>query len=100
MYRDNRWERVKLAYDALVHAEGGEASSAIQAIEVSYANHITVKELAELAGYNQTTVGYLRQGRTTHPQFPMVVDLAMAVGLKLNWSQIDDEDASTSGNDA
>ena len=41
MDRDKRWERVKLAYDALVNALGLEATSAINAIENAYANNIT-----------------------------------------------------------
>ena len=36
MDRDKRWERVKLAYDALVNGEGLKASSAVDAIENSY----------------------------------------------------------------
>ena len=36
MDRDKRWERVKLAYDALVNGEGQKASSAVDAIESSY----------------------------------------------------------------
>jgi 2,3-bisphosphoglycerate-independent phosphoglycerate mutase len=36
MDRDTRWERVKLAYDAIVHAEGRRAASAGEAIESSY----------------------------------------------------------------
>jgi 2,3-bisphosphoglycerate-independent phosphoglycerate mutase len=41
MDRDKRWERVKLAYDALVKGEGEKATDAIAAIENSYANNIT-----------------------------------------------------------
>ncbi len=37
MDRDKRWERVKLAYDCLVHAKGNRASSASEAISMSYA---------------------------------------------------------------
>ena len=37
MDRDKRWERVKLAYDCLVHAKGNSAHSAKEAIELSYA---------------------------------------------------------------
>jgi 2,3-bisphosphoglycerate-independent phosphoglycerate mutase len=37
MDRDTRWERVKLAYDAIVHAEGQRAASVGEAIEASYA---------------------------------------------------------------
>jgi 2,3-bisphosphoglycerate-independent phosphoglycerate mutase len=36
MDRDTRWERVKLAYDVIVHAEGQRAPSAEAAIEASY----------------------------------------------------------------
>ncbi len=41
MDRDNRWERVKLAYDALVHGMGEKNTSATEAIELSYAQNIT-----------------------------------------------------------
>lgn len=37
MDRDNRWERVKKAYDLLVHGIGSPAESAVQAIQESYA---------------------------------------------------------------
>jgi 2,3-bisphosphoglycerate-independent phosphoglycerate mutase len=36
MDRDTRWERVKLAYDAIIHAEGQRAPSAEEAIASSY----------------------------------------------------------------
>jgi 2,3-bisphosphoglycerate-independent phosphoglycerate mutase len=36
MDRDTRWERTKLAYDAIVHARGLHAPSAVAAIEESY----------------------------------------------------------------
>jgi 2,3-bisphosphoglycerate-independent phosphoglycerate mutase len=36
MDRDNRWERTKLAYDAIVHGEGLRAESAAEAIEQAY----------------------------------------------------------------
>jgi 2,3-bisphosphoglycerate-independent phosphoglycerate mutase len=41
MDRDKRWERVKLAYDALVKGEGNQNKSAALAIESSYAENIT-----------------------------------------------------------
>jgi 2,3-bisphosphoglycerate-independent phosphoglycerate mutase len=41
MDRDKRWERVKLAYDCLVKGEGPVATSAIAAIEQSYAAEVT-----------------------------------------------------------
>ncbi len=36
MDRDTRWERTKLAYDAIVHAQGLRATSAAEAIAASY----------------------------------------------------------------
>ncbi len=36
MDRDRRWERTKLAYDAIVHAEGLRAASAAEAVESAY----------------------------------------------------------------
>jgi 2,3-bisphosphoglycerate-independent phosphoglycerate mutase len=41
MDRDKRWERVKLAYDALVNGVGERATDAIAAIENSYVHNIT-----------------------------------------------------------
>ena len=41
MDRDNRWERVKLAYDALVNGLGEKSQDLIQSISNSYANDIT-----------------------------------------------------------
>jgi 2,3-bisphosphoglycerate-independent phosphoglycerate mutase len=41
MDRDNRWERVKLAYDVMVHADGQKVNTAIEAIENSYAAGVT-----------------------------------------------------------
>jgi 2,3-bisphosphoglycerate-independent phosphoglycerate mutase len=41
MDRDNRWERVKLAYDALVNAKGPTATSALEAIQASYGLNVT-----------------------------------------------------------
>lgn len=41
MDRDKRWERVKKAYDLLVHGQGTPATSAVHAVEASYAKGIT-----------------------------------------------------------
>ena len=41
MDRDKRWERVKLAYDALLNGIGEKATDAIAAIENAYAKNIT-----------------------------------------------------------
>jgi 2,3-bisphosphoglycerate-independent phosphoglycerate mutase len=41
MDRDKRWERVKLAYDALVNGVGEKATDAVAAVENSYSKNIT-----------------------------------------------------------
>ncbi|MBS1608923.1 MAG: 2,3-bisphosphoglycerate-independent phosphoglycerate mutase [Bacteroidetes bacterium] len=41
MDRDKRWERVKLAYDAMVNGIGEKATDALAAIEQSYRENIT-----------------------------------------------------------
>lgn len=41
MDRDKRWERVKLAYDALVNAVGEKTEDVLKAVEASYAHEVT-----------------------------------------------------------
>jgi 2,3-bisphosphoglycerate-independent phosphoglycerate mutase len=41
MDRDKRWERVKLAYDAMANGTGEKTTDAIAAVENAYANNIT-----------------------------------------------------------
>ena len=41
MDRDKRWERIKLAYDALIHGIGELSTDAVAAIEESYRNKVT-----------------------------------------------------------
>ncbi|NIJ43707.1 2,3-bisphosphoglycerate-independent phosphoglycerate mutase [Wenyingzhuangia heitensis] len=41
MDRDNRWERVKLAYDAVVKAEGTPSTDAVATLKENYANDVT-----------------------------------------------------------
>lgn len=41
MDRDRRWERVKLAYDLLVHGEGKQTDNILEAVQASYDEGIT-----------------------------------------------------------
>lgn len=41
MDRDKRWERIKLAYDAIVNGIGIHSTNIFEAIEISYAKNIT-----------------------------------------------------------
>ena len=53
MDRDNRWERVARAYEAIVHAKGAEAASAPEAVAAAYARGETDEFIAPtvIAGY-------------------------------------------------
>lgn len=56
MDRDKRWERVKLAYDALVHAEGDKTQNIVQSIKDNYENDVTdefIKPLIATDANNQ-----------------------------------------------
>ena len=41
MDRDKRWERIKLAYDALVNGTGLKTDNVLEAVKASYANAVT-----------------------------------------------------------
>ncbi len=41
MDRDKRWERVKIAYDLLISAQGYQAKDMVEAMELSYADGVT-----------------------------------------------------------
>ena len=41
MDRDNRWDRVQKAYNAIVMGQGNEADNAIDAIDASYKEDVT-----------------------------------------------------------
>jgi len=49
MDRDKRWERVKKAYDLLVHGKGASHTDAHSGIMASYANHITDEFIEPIA---------------------------------------------------
>jgi 2,3-bisphosphoglycerate-independent phosphoglycerate mutase len=50
MDRDNRWERVKLAYDLMVHATGTPAADPIAAVQASYASGVTDEFIQPIVG--------------------------------------------------
>ncbi|WP_426483111.1 2,3-bisphosphoglycerate-independent phosphoglycerate mutase [Chryseobacterium sp. R2ACT005] len=57
MDRDKRWERVKLAYDALVEGVGEPATDALAAIKTSYDNNVTDEFLKPIILMNTTATG-------------------------------------------
>ncbi|WP_312994528.1 2,3-bisphosphoglycerate-independent phosphoglycerate mutase [Chryseobacterium flavum] len=57
MDRDKRWERVKLAYDALVEGVGLQTTDALAAIQNSYDNNVTDEFLKPIILVNTTATG-------------------------------------------
>jgi 2,3-bisphosphoglycerate-independent phosphoglycerate mutase len=56
MDRDKRWERVKLAYDVMVHGTGEKASDVLAAVEKSYEAGVTdefIKPIVSVDASNQ-----------------------------------------------
>lgn len=64
MDRDKRWERIHLAYDAMVKGQGEVATDAISAIQQSYANNITDEFLKPcvITGPDQQPVATIKDG--------------------------------------
>jgi 2,3-bisphosphoglycerate-independent phosphoglycerate mutase len=64
MDRDKRWERIKLAYDAMVKGEGEKATDAIAAIEKSYSNNVTDEFIkpAIIVDENQQPLSVIKDG--------------------------------------
>ncbi len=64
MDRDKRWERVKLAYDALVNGIGEKATDGLAAVEQSYAHNITDEFIKPtvIIGADQLPIATIKDG--------------------------------------
>lgn len=64
MDRDKRWERVKLAYDALVNGVGEKATDALAAIQQSYSANVTDEFIKPtvILGANQQPLATIKDG--------------------------------------
>lgn len=64
MDRDNRWERVKLAYDALVKGEGEKSKDIIAAMRKSYENNVTDEFIRPIVhiGSNNKPIATIEEG--------------------------------------
>lgn len=60
MDRDKRWERIKLAYDQLVHGEGRKSDNMVQAIQESYDEGVTDEFIKPIV--NTTVDGRIKEG--------------------------------------
>jgi 2,3-bisphosphoglycerate-independent phosphoglycerate mutase len=64
MDRDRRWERIKEAYDLLVHGKGKQVTDMLGALQESYSEGVTdefVKPIVRVDQHNQP-VGTIREG--------------------------------------
>ena len=60
MDRDKRWERVKIAYDLLVHGEGKKATDMVEALQESYNEDITDEFIKPIV--NANVDGTIKEG--------------------------------------
>ena len=56
MDRDNRWERIKKAYDLIVYGKGVKSKNLINSIEVSYSNGITDEFIEPIVKVNNDDI--------------------------------------------
>ena len=64
MDRDNRWERIKLAYDAMVKGEGEKSKDILTAIRKSYENSVTDEFIRPIihVGANNQPLALIEEG--------------------------------------
>jgi len=64
MDRDKRWERIKLAYDAIVNGAGEKSGDAIEALKQSYQNNITDEFIKPtvITAADKTPVAVIKDG--------------------------------------
>jgi len=64
MDRDKRWDRVKLAFDAMVRSKGPRATSAVEAVRASYEQNITDEFMLPtvIVGDGSQPVGRIEEG--------------------------------------
>ena len=60
MDRDKRWERIKIAYDLLISAEGKQATDMVQAMQESYDEGVTDEFIKPIK--NSTVDGTIKDG--------------------------------------
>lgn len=62
MDRDKRWERVKLAYDAVVKGIGEHSDDLIKSIETSYANNVTDEFIKPIINSKLSAAAKIKDG--------------------------------------
>lgn len=54
MDRDKRWERVRLAYDLLVHGKGASSKDVLASVQASYAENVTDEFIKPIVAVNDS----------------------------------------------
>lgn len=62
MDRDKRWERVKLAYDAMVKGVGEHSDDLIKSIEASYSNNVTDEFIKPIINSKLSAAAKIKDG--------------------------------------
>ncbi len=62
MDRDKRWERVKLAYDAMVNGVGEQSDDIIKSIETSYSNNVTDEFIKPIINSKLSAAAKIKDG--------------------------------------
>ncbi|MDE3142722.1 MAG: 2,3-bisphosphoglycerate-independent phosphoglycerate mutase [Bacteroidota bacterium] len=62
MDRDKRWERVKLAYDAIVKGVGEHSDNLIKSIETSYSNNVTDEFIKPIINAKLSAAAKIKDG--------------------------------------
>ncbi|APY07857.1 phosphoglycerate mutase (2,3-diphosphoglycerate-independent) [Winogradskyella sp. J14-2] len=63
MDRDKRWERVKIAYDAIVHGQGTQTTNVLKSIQQSYEENVTDEFIKPLVvNKNDEPVATIKEG--------------------------------------
>lgn len=62
MDRDKRWERVKLAYDLMVHGVGEKTTDPLKALQQSYDKNVTDEFILPISVLNDGTAATIQEG--------------------------------------
>ena len=95
MDRDKRWERVKIAYDLLVHGKGEQHLSADAAIKSSYEHDVTDEFIKpQVITENGTPVATIQEGDVVIC-FNFRTDRCREITMALTQSDFPDQDMKT-----
>lgn len=92
MDRDKRWERTKLAYDAMVKGEGKQAEDAVKAVQESYDENVTDEFIKPIVcTENGKPVATIQEGDVVI-SFNFRTDRARQITLALTQKDFPDQD--------